>query len=537
MDQEREGRPGNPRLLVAVCVQAAGSASVLPVLLFRRGEIAEHLNLLGAIVGEAALLGAVVVLAALAVPRLRDRLPAGSLLLLGGLASSAGLALMASTDQLGTFVVGGVLWALGTAPGLVLHRILVATDARAADRFRTLSWYWAATAAGASLPLVLRVLGPIDFDALLWISAVLVLLGSVLVGRFALVHDEDLEVEDTVARTDVPWARRAYGAAFAGGAVVVGGADPAASLLLGEWQRSETQTAAVLAAGVLAAALINGFGPWYHRLHRLVGGRRADAIGTNLLVAGLLVSLGGLSFTYVGLVVCWLTAGGALGLAAAGLDAAAFTTLAPGLRRRVAARQVLCAGVGALGVSLVNASVIGGWSDQWKVAWVGLLLVAAGWGVRRFAPSSRDAMTAVAQAQATTVPRRVYEAGSSAPPLLSVERVSVAYESVQVLFDVDLRVDEGAVVALLGTNGAGKTTLLRTISGLEPTIGGRIVYAGLDITKTRPTWRVGMGLHQIVGGETVVGPLTVAENLRLFGHAAGEPERYRDLQRDGRPGL
>lgn len=529
MDHEREGRPGNPRLLAAVSVQAAGSASVLPILLFWRNETAEHLNLLGAIVGEAALLGAVAVPAAFAVPRLRDRLPAGSLLLLGGLTASVGLALMASTDQLETFVVGGVLWALGTAPGLVLHRILVATDARAADRFRTLSWYWGATAAGAALPLVLRVLGPIDHDTLLWTSAVLVLLGTSLIGRFALVHDEDLEVEDTVARTDVPWARRAHGAAFAGGAVVIGGADPAASLLLGEWQRSDTQTAAVLAVGALAAALICAFGPWYHRLHRLAGGRRADAIGTNLLVAGLLVSLGGLSFTYFGLIVCWLAAGGALGLAAAALDAAAFTTLAPRLRRKVAARQVFWAGAGALTVTLVNGSIIGGLSDQWKIAWVGLLPVAAGWGVRRFAPSSRDAQTAVAQAQATTVPRRVYGAGPTTPPLLSVERVSVAYESVQVLFDVDLRVEEGAVVALLGTNGAGKTTLLRAVSGLEPTIGGRIVYAGLDITKTRPTWRVGMGLHQIVGGETVVGPLTVAENLRLFRHAAVEPARNRSF--------
>ena len=530
MDQEREGRPGNPRLLTAISLQAAGLASPLPVLLFRREEIAEHLNLLGAIVGEATLLGAVAVLAALGVPRLRDKFPAGALLFLGGLMAVVGLALMASADRLGPFVVGGVLLALGSAPGLVTHRILVATDTRSADRFRTLSWYWAAVASGASLPLVLRVVGPINHDTLLWVSAVLVLVGTLLVGCHALVHDEDSEVEDTVARTDVPWARRAYGAAFAGGAVVIGGADSAASLLVGEWQRSDTQTAAVLAAGALAAALINGFGPWYHRLHRLVGGRRADAIGTNLLVAGLLVTLGGLSFTYVGLVVCWLAAGGALGLAAAGLDAAAFTTLAPALRRKVAARQVLWAGIGALGVSLVNSAIVSSWSDQWKIAWIGLLLVVVGWGVRRFAPSSRDTATTVAQAQATTVPRRVYarqtsEGGPPSSPLLSVEQVSVAYETVQVLFDVDLQVDEGAVVALLGTNGAGKTTLLRAISGLEPTIGGRIVYAGLDITKTRPTWRVGMGLHQIVGGETVVGPLTVAENLRLFGHGANQKTR------------
>ena len=162
MDQEREGRPGKPRLLTAISLQAAGLASPLPVLLFRREEIAEHLNLLGAIVGEATLLGAVAVLAALGVPRLRDKFPAGALLFLGGLMAVVGLALMASADRLGPFVVGGVLLAFGTAPGLVTHRILVATDTRSADRFRTLSWYWAAVAGGASLPLVLRVVGPIN---------------------------------------------------------------------------------------------------------------------------------------------------------------------------------------------------------------------------------------------------------------------------------------------------------------------------------------------------------------------------------------
>ena len=524
MDNEHRGRPGNPGLLIALSLQGAAVTSPLPVLLFRRTEIAERLDRVGALVGEMALLGAVAVVVALLVPRLRDRLPAGVVLMLGGLLAAVGLALMAWTVELALFTVGGVLLAVGAAPALVVHRILLATAARPADRFRTSSWYWAAVATGASWPLLVRVFGSVSYETVLWVAAALMLVGALRVGRHALAHDEDHEVEYTVARTDVPWARRSYGAAFAVGAVVIGGADAAQSLLLGEWQRSPVQNAAVLAAGTGAAALISGFGPWYHRLHRLIGGRRADAVGTLLLVAGLLVLLGGVSFTYIGLVVCWLVAGGAIGLAAAGLDAAVFAALAPAVRRAVAARQVLWAGLGALTASLVNAHVIGSWPDQWKIGWLGLPLVLTGWAVRRFAASARDAETAVAEARATTVPRRVFDADSR-PPLLSVEQVSVAYGPVQVLFDVDLRVEEGAVVALLGTNGAGKTTLLRAISGLEPTIGGRIVYAGLDITKTRPTWRVGMGLHQIVGGEAVVGPLTVAENLRLCGHGIERSRR------------
>ena len=525
---EPRGVPGNPRLLVAVAGQGAALASVLPVLLFRREEIAERLGVLGAVVGEVTLLGAVAVVAALVVPRLRSVLPAGILLTLAGLLASAGLAVMARTTDIAVFTAGGFMLAAGAAPGLVLHRILLATDARQADRFRTLSWYWAAVAAGACWPLVARVLAPVAYSTVLWASAALALASAVLIARHALAHDDDLEVQPTVARMDVPWARRSYGAALAVGAAAIGGADAAQSLLLGEWQRSEAQNAAVLAAGAGAAALISAFGPWYHRLHRLNGGRRSDGVGTQLLVAGVLVLLGAVSFTYIGLVACWFVAGGATCLALTGLDAAVFAGLAPELRRPVAARQVLWAGAGALAAAAFNAWIAGGWPDQWKIGVLGLPLVVVGWAVRRFAAPARDAATVMAVSKATTVPRRVY-AAESGPPLLSVEQLSVSYGSVQVLFGVDLQVQEGAVVALMGTNGAGKTTLLRAVSGLEPTIGGRIVYAGLDITKTRPTWRAGMGLHQVVEADAVVGPLTVAENLTLFGHGLDRAQRAQSI--------
>ena len=383
-------------------------------------------------------------------------------------------------------------------------------------------------AAGAAWPLLVLFFGPMAYTTVLWIGGALMMVSVLLLGRHALVHDEDREVQYTVARTDMPWARRSYGFAFAAGGVVIGGADAAQSLLLGEWQRSATQNAAVLAAGAVSAVLISAFGPWYHRLHRLTDSRRADAAGTQLLVAGILVLLGGVSFTYIGLVACWLVAGGAIALAGAGLDAAVFAALAPAVRRAVAARQVLWAGVGGMAASAVNAWGIATWSDQWKIGLLGLPLMAVGWAMRRFADPARDTETVMAHSRATTVPRRVL-AADSGPPLLSVEGVSVSYGSVQVLFGVDLQVEEGAVVALLGTNGAGKTTLLRAISGLEPTVGGRIVYAGLDITKTRPTWRVGMGLHQVVESEAVVGPLTVAENLSLFGHGIGRAQRARGI--------
>ena len=153
--------------------QGAALATALPVLLFRREEIADRLGVVGAVVGEAALIGAAAVVAAVVVPRLRSMLPAGIMLTLAGLLASAGLAMMARTTGIAVFTAGGIMLAVGAAPGLVMHRILLATDARQADRFRTLSWYWAAVAAGVCWPLAARVLAPVTYGTVLWVGAAL----------------------------------------------------------------------------------------------------------------------------------------------------------------------------------------------------------------------------------------------------------------------------------------------------------------------------------------------------------------------------
>ena len=73
-----------------------------------------------------------------------------------------------------------------------------------------------------------------------------------------------------------------------------------------------------------------------------------------------------------------------------------------------------------------------------------------------------------------------------AAPLLQLVGVDVAYGQTQVLFGVDLDVEEGEMVALLGTNGAGKSTVLRAIAGLNPPTRGTIRFAGQDITRLDP---------------------------------------------------
>ena len=90
-----------------------------------------------------------------------------------------------------------------------------------------------------------------------------------------------------------------------------------------------------------------------------------------------------------------------------------------------------------------------------------------------------------------------------------------SYDGVQVLFDVDLDVDAGEIVALLGTNGSGKSTLLAAVSGLRAPDRGDVVIEGRDTTHARAERIVALGVVQAPGGHGVFPSLTVAENLRL----------------------
>jgi ABC-type branched-subunit amino acid transport system ATPase component/predicted MFS family arabinose efflux permease len=99
--------------------------------------------------------------------------------------------------------------------------------------------------------------------------------------------------------------------------------------------------------------------------------------------------------------------------------------------------------------------------------------------------------------------------------LLIVRDLDVHYDTVQVLFGVNLEVDEGEIIALLGTNGAGKSTLLKAISGIVEASAGAVVFDGVDMTYAPPNEVVGRGVVQVPGGKGVFPGLTVGENLRL----------------------
>src|SRR5919106_1846433 len=107
---------------------------------------------------------------------------------------------------------------------------------------------------------------------------------------------------------------------------------------------------------------------------------------------------------------------------------------------------------------------------------------------------------------------------------LNVENIFTAYDRVDVLEDVTLRVGAGSITCLLGSNGSGKTTVIRSILGLTPPRRGRIRFGGRDLTGL-PTHRiVAEGIACIPEGRKVFPRLTVAENLRLGGYLEKRPE-------------
>jgi branched-chain amino acid transport system ATP-binding protein len=105
------------------------------------------------------------------------------------------------------------------------------------------------------------------------------------------------------------------------------------------------------------------------------------------------------------------------------------------------------------------------------------------------------------------------------------------YGPVEVLRGIDLRLDAGEIVALLGSNGAGKSTLNNTLCGLYPAFSGRVSFEGRDITRAHTKHIVDAGLIQVPEGRRVFPNLSVLENLELGGYRRARGHRGRNLER------
>ena len=103
--------------------------------------------------------------------------------------------------------------------------------------------------------------------------------------------------------------------------------------------------------------------------------------------------------------------------------------------------------------------------------------------------------------------------------MLKISNVETFYGKIQALRGVDLDVNDGEIVSLIGSNGAGKSTLLMTISGVNKAKRGNIVFNGENIENKDPHKIVDMGICQVPEGRRIFSRLTVEENLRLGAHA------------------
>jgi branched-chain amino acid transport system ATP-binding protein len=106
-------------------------------------------------------------------------------------------------------------------------------------------------------------------------------------------------------------------------------------------------------------------------------------------------------------------------------------------------------------------------------------------------------------------------ANNADAPLLTVQHLSAWYGAAQVLFDAQLHVNRGEVVALVGRNGAGKSSLLKAIMGLMPRRTGEVWFAGYDLSQAEPYQAARCGLGYVPEDRRIFTDLTVLENLQL----------------------
>lgn len=115
--------------------------------------------------------------------------------------------------------------------------------------------------------------------------------------------------------------------------------------------------------------------------------------------------------------------------------------------------------------------------------------------------------------------------------MLKIENLSCNYNQIIALSDVNLHINRGEIVSLIGANGAGKTTLLRAISGLKKIDSGKIIYEKKDIAKLESHDVAKLAIAQIPEGRGLFSILTVEENLRLGAYIRDDNEIEEDIEK------
>lgn len=112
-------------------------------------------------------------------------------------------------------------------------------------------------------------------------------------------------------------------------------------------------------------------------------------------------------------------------------------------------------------------------------------------------------------------------------PMLEVQDLKVRYGPLEAVRGISFTVDQGQIVALVGSNGAGKSSTLKALIGLASAAGGRIVFEGRDIVRLGSAARVSAGLALSPEGRRLFGRMTVLDNLMAGAHGVSSRSRVR----------
>jgi len=115
--------------------------------------------------------------------------------------------------------------------------------------------------------------------------------------------------------------------------------------------------------------------------------------------------------------------------------------------------------------------------------------------------------------------------------MLELNQVCAGYGDLRVLFDINMHIEQGEVVALVGSNGAGKTTALRTISGEIKITSGSIKWFDTDLAALPAYSRAVMGISHIPQGRGVLGPLSIRDNLILGSYTKRTKAKREELMK------
>ena len=112
--------------------------------------------------------------------------------------------------------------------------------------------------------------------------------------------------------------------------------------------------------------------------------------------------------------------------------------------------------------------------------------------------------------------------------LLEVKKLQVTYGPIQAVKGIDLTVEKGSIVALLGANGAGKTSTLRSISGIVKKSGGEVVFNGENISKAKAFKIAAKGLTQSPEGRLIFVGLNVEDNLKAGAYSLKSKKQVKE---------